>query len=390
MAQRSVTMDGMQNQRLKAGLLAFLGSGASMAACYVVTVTEALSPVLGNAVVSLNPHFQAVLMWGFALVAVVGIAIDRKHHRQTVPLAVAILAFAILMGTLYAYYDPRLEILGYVTLVIAAFLNQNAILTELSAMVQKQTAALSEVNATLAERVNMQVQEIDRLARLKRFLAPQVADIITNEARDSLLNSHRGFITCLFCDIRNFTQLSDEIEPEEVLELLQDYHQELGHLINKHDGTIGFRSGDGLMVILNDPIPVDHATAEAASLACDMQAAFRRSRVRWQKLGYQIGFGIGMASGYATLGLIGDERRKDYTAIGNVVNLAARLCDRADDGEILVNRRIYADLDGEHSFQTLGPLELKGFDKPVEAFQLIPPTHADNVISAGFGDAAKS
>ena len=370
---------------MKAGWLAFLGSGASMAACYIVAVTETLSPIFGTGAISLNPHFQALLMWVFALVAVFGIARDRRQHAQLLPLAVAILAFAILLGTLYAFYDPRLEILGYVTLVIAAFLNQNAIMTKLSAKVQEQATELSEVNASLADRVDRQVAEIDRLARLKRFLAPQVADIITNEARDSLLNSHRGFITCIFCDIRNFTRLSDQVEPEEVLDLLQDYHQELGHLVNLHNGTIGFRSGDGLMIILNDPIPVDNATSEAASLARDMQTAFHAARERWNKLGYQIGFGIGMASGYATLGLIGDERRSDYTAIGNVVNLASRLCDLAGDGEILVNRRIYADLDGEETFEALGALEIKGFEKPVETFRLISHPDQPNVVDANFG-----
>jgi class 3 adenylate cyclase len=368
------------------GWLAFLGAGASIASCYAVKLSRTLEPVLGTTTISLNPHVQAVLMWGFALVAVIAIARDRRHHAQNLPLAVATIAFLFIVGTLYTHYDTRVETLGYVALVVAAFLNQNAILGQLNRTVQAQAKELAVANASLEQRVERQVDEIERLARLRRFLAPEIAELITSEGKEALLNSHRGFVACVFCDIRNFTALSDGVEPEEVMDVLQTYHRELGRLVGKHGGTIGYRSGDGLMVIINDPIPVDNPAREAVALARDMMAAFEKGRASWQKLGYDIGFGIGLASGYATLGLIGDEGRFDYTAIGNVINLAARLCDHAEDGEILINRRIFVDIEESNKAVPLGALELKGFNKPVDVFRLADEGNAPKVVKPAFGE----
>ena len=373
------------------GWLAFFGAGASMASCYFKKLSGVVTPFVGLEAITLNPHVQAVFMWGFALLATIAIAYDRRHYRQNLPLIVAATAFVIIIGTLYTRYDFRVETLGYVVLVIAAFLNQNAILGQLNSKVETQARELADVNASLEGRVERQVNEIERLARLKRFLAPEIADLITNEDKESLLNSHRGYIACLFCDIRNFTMLSDGIEPEEVMNVLQTYHRRLGHLIAEHHGTIGYRAGDGIMVILNDPIPIEEPSREALCLARDMMAAFEDERVSWQKLGYNIGFGIGLASGYATLGLIGDEGRFDYTAIGNVVNLAARLCDLAGDGEILINRRLFADIDGKDEAVSVGMFELKGFERPVEVFSLATNREQDpKVIKGAFGERSSS
>lgn len=372
------------------GWLAFFGAGASILSCYVKLVSGALTPIFGDVTVSLNPHLQAVFMWGFALIAIIAMARDRRHHGQNLPLAVGLIAFLLIIGTLYTTYNTRVETLGYVVLVVAAFLNQNAILSQLNRTVQAQAEQLAEVNASLEQRVDRQVGEIERLARLRRFLAPEIADLITNEDKEALLNSHRGFIACLFCDIRNFTALSEGIEPEEVMDVLQTYHQELGRLVGRHGGTIGYRSGDGMMVILNDPIPVEAPARDAVALAREMMAAFEQARGCWQKLGYEIGLGIGVACGYATLGLIGDEGRFDYTAIGNVVNLAARLCEQAGDGDVLINRRVYVDIEETEQAVPLGPQQLKGFNKAVEVFRLGSDGRHAAVVQADFSDSSSS
>jgi class 3 adenylate cyclase len=258
-----------------------------------------------------------------------------------------------------------------VFLVIAALLNQNRILVGLNGEVRAQARQLKELNSTLEDRVETQVDEIERLARLKRFLPSEVADLITTEGRESLLDSHRRLIACLFCDVRNFTSFSESVEPEEVMTMLQAYHERFGQLVAEHGGTIGYRAGDGLMVIFNDPLPCDDPMLEAARLALEMRAAFAEMREEWRKLGHELGLGIGIASGYATLGLIGYEGRYDYTAIGNAVNIAARLCDKADDGQILINQRTFAEIEGKGQFDPVGPIDLKGVGKQVETYNLI-------------------
>lgn len=339
----------------------------------------------GLEAITLNPHVQAVFMWVFALLATMAIAYDRRSYRQNLPLVVAGIAFSLIVGTLYTHYDTSIEMLGYILLVVAAFMNQNAILSQLNETVRLQANELAEINASLEKQVESQVNEIEQLARLKRFLAPEIAELMTSEGKQALLNSHRGYIACLFCDIRNFTALSEGIEPEEVMSVVQTYHRKLGRLVGRHGGTIGYRSGDGMMVILNDPIPIEEPAHESIALAKEMIAAFTDARADWEKLGYNIGFGIGLASGYATLGLIGDEGRFDYTAIGNVVNLAARLCDKAGDGEILINRRLFVDIEGTHEVVPIGLLDLKGFEKPVEAFRLTKGDEEAKVVKAAFG-----
>ncbi|WP_428648707.1 adenylate/guanylate cyclase domain-containing protein [Roseibium sp.] len=373
-----------ENDLTRFGWLAFLGSGASIGACYITTISSVLAAAVGTPALNINPHVQAVFMWSFALLAVFAIARDYRTHHRLHPLIIGALGFLLVIGTTYTYYDVRIEIMGYVVLVIAAFLNQNALMSLLNRKVRSQASELADMNASLERRVERQVSEIDRLARLKRFLAPEIADLITNEDKEALLNSHRGFIACLFCDIRNFTKLSEGIEPEEVMNVLQDYHRRLGQLVSRHGGTIGYRSGDGLMVILNDPLAVEDPVLQAAQLARDMMTAFQEARLEWERLGYEIGFGIGLAAGYATLGLIGDEHRFDYTAIGNVVNLASRLCDRAADGEILVNRRVFADIEGRMETARLGEFTLKGFEKPIEVFTVGNPDETSNVVKASF------
>jgi len=353
------------------GSLAFAGAAASLAFCYGQVLISLLAPLFGLAEFELNIHVQAVFMWGFALVTVVGLYRDRRSHGRALPLAVSAGAVAVIVFTLYGFYDIRILILGYVLLVIAALLNQSLMLATLHGEVAARAGELRALNDTLEQRVEDQVSEIERLARLKRFLSTEIADLITSEGRESLLDSHRAVIACLFCDVRNFTAFSEAVEPEEVMDVLQVVHAQMGRLIAAHGGTIGYRAGDGLMVIFNDPVPCDGPVARAVRLALEMRSAFGEIQAHWRRLGHEVGLGIGIAHGYATLGLIGSEGRYDYTAIGNVVNIAARLCDAAGDGEILIDGRARIEVEGAAQTEPAGSLDLKGVGKPVEAFRVV-------------------
>ena len=243
--------------------------------------------------------------------------------------------------------------------------------------VQAQAAKLSEWSATLEKRIEEQVAQLDRLSRLRRFLSPQVADLIVEAGDDSILQSHRCEIATLFCDLRGFTAFSETGEPEEVMEVLQRYHETMGRLIYEHDGAIDHRAGDGIMIIFNDPIACDEPALHAVRLALAMRLAMRPLTEEWRKLGHDLGFGVGVSLGYATLGMVGFEGRYDYTANGSAVNLAARLCDEARDGQILISGRAYATLDGAIEVEPLGSLDLKGFHRPIEAHSVVSFTDAE-------------
>ena len=242
---------------------------------------------------------------------------------------------------------------------------------EQAARLEAQTVKLSEWNQKLEERVNEQVKRIGRLDRLKRFLSPHVAELVTESNNESLLESHRQYITTLFCDLRGFTAFSENIEPEESMELLRSYHEEIGRLVFKFDGTIDHRAGDGLMVIFNDPVPCDAPVEQALNLAFAMRDRVRELAKVWQKRGYELGFGIGITSGYATLGIVGFEGRFDYTANGNVVNLAARLCDIAKNDQIIISQNVYSEIENLVDAKPLPDLHLKGIRRPVRAFNVV-------------------
>ena len=211
----------------------------------------------------------------------------------------------------------------------------------------------------------------ERLARLKSFFSPQLAEAIAAGKGDELLRTHRREITVQFYDLRGFTAFTDASEPEEVMELLRAFHGALGPLVLEHQGTLERFAGDAVMVFFNDPLPVERPAEHAVQAALAMQQAFLPIAEHWQKRGgFALGLGVGVAQGYATLGAIGFEGRQDYAAIGNVTNLAARLCAEAGAGQILVDRKTRAALDGAFAFDPVGPLVLKGFDKPVAAFAL--------------------
>ena len=364
--------------RIPFGSLAYFGAGASLLVCYGKVLILGSIATLGFPGIEFNPHLQALLMWLLGLVAIVGLFYDRRFHGRHYPVALGIAGVVIIIATLYTHYDPRIETSGYILLVIAALLNQTARLTQLNhevesqaRVVNSQAEELAALNENLEQRVNDQVDEIEKLARLKRFLAPEVARVVLAEHKESMLESHRSYVVTLFCDIRGFTGFSESMEPEEVMEVLQSYHEEMGKLVAEFGGTIDHRAGDGLMVFFNDPLPCDEPEFMAIKLALSMRARFDELNLNWKKQGYQLGFGIGIASGYATLGIVGYEDRYDYTANGNAVNLASRLCDTAADGQILISKKTYLAVEEQVDVGEIGELTLKGIAKPVVVYNLL-------------------
>ena len=236
--------------------------------------------------------------------------------------------------------------------------------------IQTQTAELEEWNAKLETRVQSQVAQMEQLARLKRFLSPQVADLIVSSGDESVLDSHRSQIAALFCDLRGFTHFSETAEPEDVIAVLQTYHEEMGRLIHEYEGTIDHRAGDGIMAIFNDPLPCDDPTLRAVRLATALRERMAGLLPEWRNLGHALGFGVGVSTGYATIGLVGFEGRFDYCANGSVVNLAARLSDEALDGQVLISQRVFNAVTDHVEVDEIGELSLKGFSQPVRVFDV--------------------
>jgi adenylate cyclase len=235
--------------------------------------------------------------------------------------------------------------------------------------VQAQAADLANWNQTLARRVEEQVAEIERIGRLKRFLAPQVAQLVSS-GDERVLESHRREVTIVFCDLRDFTPFSETAEPEEVITVLREYHETLGALIDKFEGTIERFAGDGLLVLFNDPLPCADPSARAVRMAVEMCEQVAKLAAGWRSQGHELGFGIGIAHGYATLGCVGFEGRFQYSATGTVPNLASRLCDQARNGQILVDAKVHAQVKGLAEMESVGELSLKGFHRPVKVFNV--------------------
>lgn len=236
--------------------------------------------------------------------------------------------------------------------------------------VKSQAARLAEWNARLEERVREQLGQIERLGRLKRFFSPQLAEAIVASGGEELLRTHRREIVAVFLDLRGFTAFTDAAEPEEVMALLHGYHEAMGRLIWEHGGTLEHFAGDGLMVFFNDPVPMARPAEAAARMALAMQATFRPLAARWHDMGHELGLGIGIAQGHATLGAIGFEGRWDYAAIGRVTNLAARLCGEAGSGQILIDGKAWAAIETLAAAEPVGALQLKGFPRPITAYVL--------------------
>jgi len=229
---------------------------------------------------------------------------------------------------------------------------------------------LGELNRTLEARVATQVAELESLGRLKRFFSPQLAEAIVSGGAEDPLKSHRREITVVFLDLRGFTAFAESSEPEEVMAVLREYHAEMGKIILAHEGTLERFTGDGMMIFFNDPVVVENPSERAVRMATAMRARVSDLATRWRKLGYDLDFGVGIAQGYATLGAIGFEGRWDYGAIGNVTNLASRLCAEAKPGQILIARRVYAAVEELVEAEPVGELSLKGFSRPIPTYDV--------------------
>jgi len=234
-----------------------------------------------------------------------------------------------------------------------------------------QAAELRELNRTLEERVRTQVEELGRLRRLQRFLSPQLADALVASGDESILLSHRRQLAMLFADLRGWTSFVDSVEPEELMRVLGEFHEAVGRLVRRFDATVGFLEGDGVQLFFNDPIEIPDAPLRAVRLACALREEMAELTPRWRKRGYELDFGVGIALGYATCGEVGFEGRSDYAAIGAVTNLASRLADEATGSQILIAQRLHAEVEDDVDAIPVGELTLKGFPRPVAAFEVL-------------------
>jgi class 3 adenylate cyclase/CheY-like chemotaxis protein len=284
-------------------------------------------------------------------------------------------ATALLPVVLLTSLDPQSERVRGIEAGADDFLSKPVNWAELFARVKRllRVKALQDeikrLNSRLEERVEHQIAQLERLGRLKRFFSPQVAEAIV-AGGENMLKPHRREITAVFLDLRGFTAFTDRADPEEVLELLRAYHATLGRAVDDFGGTLEHFAGDGVLVFFNDPFPVERPAERAVRLALRLQRDFGPISAEWEKLGQSVGLGIGIAQGDATLGVIGYEQRWEYAAIGNVPNLAARLCGEAKAGEILVDAQTERAVAHLAAVEPVGPLALRGFQQPVPAFRL--------------------
>ena len=249
--------------------------------------------------------------------------------------------------------------------------------TRLLKELRERTEQVEKLNRHLEQRVTDQVDEIERMSRLRRFLPPQVADLIVASGSEKQLESHRREITALFCDLRGFTGFTESADAEDVMHLLRDYHAAIGELVIKYSGTLERYAGDGVMVIFNDPVPVENPALQAMLMALEVRDALGALTETWRRLGHEIGFGIGIAHGFATLGTIGFEGRFDYAAIGTVSNVASRLCDEAKPGQILISPRVLMKVENAVTVEPAGEFELKGIRRPLAAYNVVSAKSSD-------------
>jgi class 3 adenylate cyclase len=219
--------------------------------------------------------------------------------------------------------------------------------------------------------VRGQVEELERLRRLRRFLSPQLADAIVSSGDESILRSHRRQVAMFFADLRGWTSFVDAVEPEELMRVLGEFHGVVGGLVKRFDATVGFLEGDGVQLFFNDPIEIPDAALQAVRIGCALRQEMTALTLLWQKRGYSLDLGVGIALGHATCGEVGFEGRSDYAAIGAVTNLASRLADEATAGQILIAQRLYAEIEGAVEVERVGEFSLKGFQQPITAFNVL-------------------
>ena len=304
------------------------------------------------------------------LIAVASVELGDTRTLMVVPMLKdneLVGAFTLARQEVRPFTDKQITLVTNFAAQAVVAIENERLLQEL----RERTEQVVKLNQQLEHRVADQVGEIERMSRLRRFLPPQVADLIVASGSEKQLESHRREITALFCDLRGFTGFTESADAEDVMALLRDYHATVGEKIIKYSGTLERYAGDGVMVVFNDPVPVENPALQAVLMALEMRDAIGALTETWHRWGHDIGFGIGIAHGFATLGTIGFEGRFDYAAIGTVSNVASRLCDEAKPGQILISPRVLTKVENAVTVEPVGEFELKGIRRPLAAYNVV-------------------